>query len=51
MKLYRAVVIDPDGTEVNIDMYARDLRHATSSANYLKNAQAHLVRVFHNPDW
>ena len=51
LKLYRAVYRDASQAEQKLDLYARDLAHATSSATYLIDPSAVLVRVYENPDW
>ena len=50
MKLFRAVYRRQE-EERNLDMFARDLTHATLSAKELIPTDAKLIRVFHNPDW
>ena len=50
MKLYRAVYRH-QSTERNLDLYARDLAHATLSAKELIPIGAEFIRAFHNPDW
>ena len=51
MKLYRAIYREDVQVERKLDMYARGLAHATSSAAYLMPKGATLVRVYENPDW
>lgn len=51
MKLYRAVYRGDNNAEYNLDLFARSLAHATSSANELIPRNTTLVRVFFNPDW
>lgn len=51
MKLYRAVYRGDNNAEYNLDLLARSLADATSSASELIPRNTTLVRVFFNPDW
>lgn len=50
MKQFRATYRH-QGKDRNLDMFARDLTHATLSAKELIPVGSRLVTVFHNPDW
>lgn len=51
MRLYRAVYRDKHQVERVMDMYAKGLAQATSTASYLQYENETLVRVYENPDW
>ena len=51
MRLYRAIYRDQSQVERKMDMYAKSLAHATSTASYLQHEHETLVRVYENPDW
>lgn len=50
MKQFR-VAYRHRGKDRSLDMFARDLTHATLSAKELIPVGSQLVTVFHNPDW
>lgn len=51
MKLYRAIYRDRNQVERVMDLYAKGLAQATSTASYLQYENETLVRVYENPDW
>jgi len=51
MKLYRAVYRGDNDVEYNLDLLARSLSDATSSASELIPRNTTLIRVFFNPEW
>lgn len=51
MRLYRAVYRDKNQSERFLDLYAKGLAQATSSATYLQFETESLIRVYENPDW